>query len=105
LLGSIKIRASGIKATLQKTKDSLVVSPHKTDTAKHSDAFRDLDASVIVEIKDRACLLNTTVVHVADEPKDDMAESLANVSIVEKGFVDEFNQSVDINEIIFQEKL
>lgn len=61
--------------------------------------------SVIVEIKDRACILNTSVVHVADEPKDDMAESLANVSIVEKGFVDEFNQSVDINEIILQEKL
>lgn len=109
LLGSIKVRASGIKATLKRTKSSLAPSPDDSegnDPAPFASGSKNLDQSLNVDIKtDRTSTLNTTVVHLAgDEARDD-PENAINVSIIAADKVDEFNQSVDINEIIFHEKM
>lgn len=69
LLGSIKIRASDIKATLQKHKTKILT----TDDKKEPDIYQvyeepnDLDTSVI-EIKQN---LNTTVIYNVRQKNED----------------------------------
>ena len=104
LLGSIKVRASGIKATLKKTKSSLAPSPDETESNDLAPSgSKTLDQSLNVDIKtDRTSTLNTTVVHLAGDEAD--LENATNVSMIAADKAEEFNQSVDINEIIFFEK-
>lgn len=77
LLGSIKVRASGIKATLLKTK-SQILTIDKVDYESQNEDAPDLNLSII-EIKDRAAMT-------IEQRPDDLV-----------------NTSVDINDILLTE--